>query len=189
MIPPPSLRSSHARRRAWLDTAYELFFRRARETLPHASVPQNTLGRIGADQRHPSLCLGHLIGQLLIAPGRLLLPQGDDLLDHRQRGLLGVPRRPVGALLETSVAVAQEAGLPLREGAAADVRHLAGPRRVTRRLPGLAQEPLLGRRGKRDRRPCHRRPVLSAMVADAFFYPCDEHGTPSHPVQPVSAPY
>src|SRR5262249_44733259 len=108
----------------------------------------------------PPVGLGQFIGQPPPAPGGLAPPQRDHLRLRRwpRPGWLGWC--PAGEPLPAGGAFGQEARLPIIEGPPPGVGPPPGPRHPAGRLPGLEQEPPLGRRGEREVRACH--PILLA---------------------------
>jgi len=93
------------------------FFRRTRETLPHAGVPQKARDGVRTHQRHPAPRFGPFVGAAPFAPVRMRGAQHDHLLLHRWGRARGMARGAAGLLLQRLIASCLEATLPLVEGA------------------------------------------------------------------------
>ena len=95
------------------------------------------------------------VGQPLLAPLWLLLPQRDHLRHYGGGRPVGLVRGVAGKPFQTRIARCQKTRLPIIEGPSADVGHLTGLRDIAGRLPRLEPEPPLRRRGEGEMGPCH----------------------------------
>ncbi len=168
-----SPRPSPAPRGAGLDIPYELFFRRTRETLPQAGIPQNALDRVRADQGHPALRFGQFVGETPFAPLWVGGPRGDDLPLHRRGGPGGMVRRAAGILLQGRIALRLKAALPIVEGAAPHMGARARRLHIARCLPRFKQQAALrGRRAAKVYPSAHRCPPPQDALATLGYSAC-----------------
>jgi len=92
---------------------------------------------------------GEFIGNPVLAPVRMVAPQGNHLLLDgfiKPAGALG---RPTGKRFERRIASGSKARLPILEGRAADMGGAASELDIATGFPGLKQQPALLRRSHR----------------------------------------
>jgi hypothetical protein len=116
---------------------------------PERGAAKDALDRVGADHEDPVVGFGELIGEALLAPSGMLLPQRDDLLFDRGIGTVRLFGRHTGELMERGIAARIEARFPIVEGSAPDMGGTTGQGDVATRLSGLEQQPALLSRGER----------------------------------------